>query len=166
MYPPLNATNLLDISHALEAVNVTQLERTSLGAQETDKLGQILTVLNGKIGNLSDSIEQLQTVLDKKGTLGVEAGSYVGNAQDTVTVNFTHPVKFMFIQGAVSSGGKYCSVIPNTFKQCVALYGYTGRMWSFLYNVSFSSGGKSVSISEYNVSGEKYQYYGIVDLST
>lgn len=147
-------------------MNVTQQERTSLGTQETDKLGQILTVLNGKIGDLNDSIEQVQTILDNKGTLGVEAGSYIGNNQDTVTVNFAHPVKFMFVQGTVSGGGKYCSVISNTLNQCVVLYGYTGRMWSTLCNVSFSNGGKSVSISEYNVSGEQYQYYGIVDLST
>ena len=166
MCPPLNATNLLDISHALEAVNVTQQERTSLGAQETDKLGQILTVLNGKIGSLNESIEQLQTVLDKKGTLGVEAGIYVGNDQSTVTISFTHPIKFVFVQGKVPDGNEYCSVICNTFNQYVVVHGYTGRMWSGLYNASFSNGGKSIAIGEYNVSGEQYQYYGIVDLST
>ena len=164
--PPLNATNLLDISHALEAVNVTQQERTSLGAQETDKLGQILTVLNSKIGNLEDSVEQIQTVLEKKGTLGVEAGSYVGNDQATVIVNFTHPVKFMLIQGKVPDGNYYCSIICNTFNEYVVLHGYTGRMWATTYNVSFSNSDKSVSIGGYNVSTNQYQYFGIVDLST
>ena len=165
MSPPLNATNLLDISHALEAVNVTRLERTNLGAQETDKLGQILTVLNGKIGNLNDSIEQLQTTLNQKGILGVESGSYTGNGQSTVTISFTHPIKFMFVQGKSINGGDYCSIICNTFDKFTVLYGYTGRMWSSLFDMSFPNN-KAVVLAEFNATGERYQYYGIVDLST
>lgn len=149
----------------MEAVNVTQQERTSLGAQETDKLGQILTVLNGKIGSLNDSIGQIQTTLNQKGTLGVESGSYTGNGQGTVKISFTHPVKFMFVQGKSINGGDYCSIICNTFNKFTVLYGYTGKMWSSLCDISFSNN-KVVVLAEFNATGERYQYYGIVDLST
>ena len=146
-------------------MNVTRLERTNLGAQETDKLGQILTVLNGKIGNLNDSIEQLQTTLNQKGTLGVESGSYTGNGQSTVTISFTHPIKFMFVQGKTGNGNPCCSIICNTFNKFTILYGYTGKMWCEYYDVSFPNS-KTVVLSGLKEPGEQYQYYGIVDLST
>ena len=56
--PPLNASNLNDISNALQAVNITQQERTTLGAEATDTLGQILAVLKNTTDESIESISQ------------------------------------------------------------------------------------------------------------
>ena len=80
--PPLNATNLLDISHALEAVNITQNQRTSLGVGSTDILGQILEALKAATDNGMSSIQQ---ILSTKGNCNYYMGQYVGNGQ---TVNY------------------------------------------------------------------------------
>lgn len=80
MPPPLNATNLLDIGHALEAVNITQGERSTLGAETTDKLGQILTHI---VQSISEEVEldisSIQTQMNEKGNCIIVSGSYVGN---------------------------------------------------------------------------------------
>ena len=78
--PPVNASNLLDIGHALEAVNITQEERSALGAETTDKLGQILTHIVESInGEVESSISSIQTQVNEKGNCIIVSGSYVGN---------------------------------------------------------------------------------------
>ena len=74
----MNATNLLDISHALEAVNVTQQQRTSLGVGSTDVLGQILEALKTATDNGMSSIQQ---ILSTKGNCNYYMGQYVGSGQ-------------------------------------------------------------------------------------
>ena len=98
--PPLNASNLNDISNALQAVNITQQERTTLGAQATDTLGQILAVLKNAEEETSQSVEQLQqtisSIQSQIGTNKYQTGSYVGNGQSTLTINFDFEPKFYF----------------------------------------------------------------------
>ena len=72
--PPVNASNLNDISNALQAVNITQQERTALGAQANDTLGQVLEMLKTKIDNTQSGLQQ-------KGNCQIMSGSYVGNGQ-------------------------------------------------------------------------------------
>ena len=98
--PPLNASNLNDISNALQAVNITQQERTTLDAEATDTLGQILSVLKNAEDETSQSVEQLQqtisSIQSQIGTNKYQTGSYVGNGQDTLTLNFDFEPKFYF----------------------------------------------------------------------
>ena len=99
--PPLNASNLNDISNALQAVNITQQERTTLGAEATDTLGQILAALktttdesiNQAISQLQQSISSIQTQI---GTNKYYIGSYVGNNQDSVVLTLNYPPKAIF----------------------------------------------------------------------
>ena len=85
--PPLNASNLNDISNALQAVNITQQERTTLGAEATDTLGQILAALktttDGSIESISQDVEEIQQTM---GNVKCVYGSYVGNGQTTLTI--------------------------------------------------------------------------------
>ena len=98
--PPLNASNLNDISNALQAVNITQEERTTLGAEATDTLGQILAALKNAGDETSQSVEQLQqtisSIQSQIGTNKYQTGSYVGNGQSTLTLNFDFEPKFYF----------------------------------------------------------------------
>ena len=85
--PPLNASNLNDISNALQAVNITQQERTTLGAEATDTLGQILAALKNatdeSIENINQDVEEIQQTM---GNVKCVYGSYVGNGQTTLTI--------------------------------------------------------------------------------
>ena len=101
--PPLNATNLLDICHALEAVNITQDERSTLGAEATDKLGQVLQKIvqgtGSDIEEINSAISQLQEQMVEKGNCTIYSGSYVGNGQSTLTITFPQGAspKFLFV---------------------------------------------------------------------
>ena len=76
--PPLNATNLLDICHALEAVNITQEQRTTLEAGTNDALGTILAALKSGIDS---DVSSINSTLNSKGNCNIETGSYTGNGQ-------------------------------------------------------------------------------------
>lgn len=85
--PPLNATNLLDISHALEAVNITQQQRTSLGVGSTDVLGQVLetlkTAFDVDVSDIQSTITQIQSTLLGKGDCSIWVGYYTGTGVAT-----------------------------------------------------------------------------------
>lgn len=89
--PPVNASNLNDISNALQAVNITQQERTALGAQADDTLGQVLEMLKTKI-------DSTQSGLQQKGNCQIMSGSYVGNGQlKTISLTFGFEPDMVFI---------------------------------------------------------------------
>lgn len=89
--PPVNASNLNDISNALQAVNITQQERTALDAQANDTLGQILNILKS-------GIDTAQSELQTKGNCLVQTGSYVGNGQvKTMSITFDFEPDTVFI---------------------------------------------------------------------
>lgn len=96
--PPLNASNLNDISNALQAVNITQQERTTLGAEATDTLGQILAALktatNENIGSINQEIQSIKIQI---GGNKYAVGSYIGNGQDTLSLTFGFTPKAIFV---------------------------------------------------------------------
>ena len=166
--PPLNATNLLDISHALEAVNITQQQRTSLSAESNATLGNILQLIN-------DKIEQLNTTVNKKGSANIEVGSYVGTGTSGVnhkcTLNFSFAPKTVFI-----STQNVNSRAPTTFsfiydnKTCFAVSG-SSELSSYNLDVVWNgnsmswsrtgSGTISEPVLQLNESGKKYFYVAI-----
>lgn len=106
---------MLDIGHALEAVNITQDERSTLGAEAIDKLGQILQKMaqgtDSEIEEINSAISQLQEQLNEKGNCTIITGSYVGNGQYTLTIRFPQGFipKFYFVSrqsnsSAINSG--------------------------------------------------------------
>lgn len=96
--PPLNASNLNDISNALQAVNITQQERTTLGAEATDTLGQILAALKNAIDENIGSINQeIQSIKTQIGGNKYAVGSYIGNGQDTLSLTFGFTPKAIFV---------------------------------------------------------------------
>lgn len=120
--PPVNASNLNDISNALQAVNITQQERTALGAQANDTLGQVLEVLKNQLNTSDSTIEELQTQLATKGNCLIDSGSYIGNGQTTnisITFNF-YPDIIIII---CSSGGAY-NIVDRGYSYVVS----TGSM--------------------------------------
>lgn len=164
----MNATNLLDISHALEAVNITQQQRTSFGVESNATLGNILQLIN-------DKIEQLNTIINKKGSANIEVGSYVGTGTSGVnhkcTLNFSFAPKTVFI-----STQKVDSKAPATFafiydnKRCYAVDGSTelaSHDLDVVWNgnsMSWSrtgSGFISEPVLQLNESGTKYFYVAI-----
>ena len=109
--PPLNASNLNDISNALQAVNITQQERTTLGAEATDALGQILAALktttDGSIESINQEVEEIQQIM---GNTKYEVGSYVGNGTQNVALSFNISPKYMLVfssEPQIESGGSY-----------------------------------------------------------
>lgn len=129
--PPLNASNLNDISNALQAVNITQQERTTLGAEATDTLGQILAALknttDGSIESIGQDIEEIQQTM---GNTKYEVGSYVGNGTQNVTLTFNISPKYMLVfssEPQIESGGSF-------------LYYHWVYDSSKIYNLYYNSG--------------------------
>lgn len=96
-------------------MNITQQERTALGAQASDTLGQILEALKNAI---DANIWSLQT---EKGNCNIQVGSYVGNGQFdnnyaiSLTFNFQPKTVIVFCSESFYSGfGSYST-----------LYGYS-----------------------------------------
>lgn len=143
--PPLNAKNLLDISHALEAVNITQDERSTLGAEATDKLGQILQ----KMAQGTDSkISQIQTLVNEKGDCNIITGQYIGNANGTTSLTMPFlPRLYMD------------STYSNTSEQTICMHIYTGGsyLWSFNFKHNYASG-VSVQCVDCIVTDKKFQF--------
>ena len=145
MPPPLNATNLLDICHALEAVNITQDERSTLGAETTDKLGQVLQ----KIVQGTDSdISQLQTLVNEKGNCNIITGQYVGNANGTTSLSMPFLTR-LYIDSTDSA----------TSSQLICMHIYTGGsyLWSFNFRHNYA-GGVSVQCINCTVTDKKFQF--------
>ena len=145
MPPPLNATNLLDICHALEAVNITQDERSTLGAEITDKLGQVLQ----KIVQGTDSkISQIQTLVNEKGNCNIITGQYVGSASGTTSLSMPFLTR-LFIDSTYS----------NTPDQVICMHIYTGGsyLWSFNFKNDYS-GGVSVQSVNCTVTDRNFQF--------
>lgn len=90
-HPPVNASNLNDISNALQSVNVTQQERTTLGASTTDTLGKMLMLLKSGTDNVRTLVASIQQQL---GTNRYEIGSYIGNGSSTLQIATPFEVKF------------------------------------------------------------------------
>ena len=134
MPPPLNATNLLDICHALEAVNITQDERSTLGAETTDKLGQVLQ----KIVQGTDSkISQLQTLVNEKGNCNIITGQYVGNGS---TTSLSMPfLTRLYIDSTYSN-------VPDPVT-CMHIYTGGSYLWSFNFRNDYSGGVSVLSIN-------------------
>lgn len=85
----MNASNLLDIGHALEALNITQEQRATLEAGTDDALGTILTKI---VDGINNTIDNVNTSINKKGNCSIQYGSYVGNGQ----VGSTTPIRLTF----------------------------------------------------------------------
>lgn len=76
--PPVNASNLLDIGHALEALNITQEQRSTLEAGTSDALGTILAALKTSIDS---DIASINSAVRGKGNCKIASGGYIGNGQ-------------------------------------------------------------------------------------
>ena len=152
MPPPLNATNLLDIGHALEAVNITQGERSTLGAETTDKLGQVLQ----KIVQGTDSkISQLQTLVNEKGNCNIITGQYVGNGNITsLSMPF---LTRLFIDSTYSN-------VPDSV---ICMHIYTGGSYLWLFNFQNNyAGGVSVESVNCIVTDKNFQFSRAAPLKT
>ena len=119
--PPLNATNLLDISHALEAVNITQQQRTSLSVGSTDVLGQILEALKTAT---DDEMSSIQQILSTKGNCNYYMGQYVGNGQLSHMVTLEVEPKLYFASYTIINtpymmvyvgGSNYATTIADSY---------------------------------------------------
>ena len=179
----MNSSNLLDISHALEAVNITQQQRTSLGVGSTDTLGKILgtikAVLDGNITNIQSAISQIQTAMQTKGNCGIEYGNYVGNGQvgtssNTLTFSNT-PLVVMCSRYAINpAGGSSQGFLQgfiyhqgSTVTRCT--YGSISANMNFTQqgnNLSWISTGQNSPEVQCNASGATYYYVALTSLST
>ena len=143
---------MLDICHALEAVNITQDERSTLGAETTDKLGQVLQ----KIVQGTDSkISQLQTLVNEKGNCNIITGQYVGNGNITsLSMPF---LTRLFIDSTYS----------NVSDSVICMHIYTGGsyLWSFNFKNNYA-GGVYVESVNCIVTDKNFQFSRTAPLKT
>ena len=180
--PSLNASNLNDISNALQAVNVTRQERTALGAKATDKLGQILTALktttDKSIESISQNVEEIRQTMGNQieslATLATNSytkiltGSYVGNGQTTVRVPWPNKegrdfdeVKLVFVYSTKQDDYNFgIGVLNKIFLFCGydrrGDYYATYQMWLDDPNYCFKA--ECDSYNEYNINKNVYTY--------
>ena len=169
--PPVNASNLNDISNALQAVNITQQERTALGAQENDTLGQILealkNVVDRDISKVESTISTIQSMLKQKGNCQIKTGSYVGSGTNSPTLNTGfYPMMVVIAtynkSASWSSGDStYILFIRGTNSYYIAADTYSNNS-AYAYYVTFSNNSISWSCSNSyfskNMTGETYFY--------
>ena len=154
---------MLDIGHALEAVNITQDERSTLGAEATDKLGQILTHIVKSINESVESdISSIQTQVNQKGNCNITVGSYVGNNGN---LQITLPIyaKYVIIQYSDARNLVDNTVLAFFIKNInTFIYGSYGYGFN-IYDCSFQEGSLYVNHSTPapNKSNIKYTYIAL-----
>lgn len=147
----MNASNLLDIGHALEALNVTQDERSTLGAETTDRLGQVLQkIVQGTDSNIS----QLQTLVNEKGNCNIVTGQYVGSGSGRTSLQMPFLTR-LYIDSTDS----------NTSDQKICMHIYTGGsyLWSFNFRNDYA-GGVSVENVDCIVTDKNFQFKYYVEV--
>lgn len=151
--PPVNASNLNDISNALQAVNITQQERTALGAQANDTLGQVLEVLksvvDGDISDVKSMIATIQSTLNQKGNTNSYVSSYIGNGQRSLALQLEFEPKFIFFL----SENFQMDERRNTY--CAMVYIYNSPI-TITFISSTSTNGVSFSGTTMNISAPSY----------
>ena len=162
----MNASNLLDIGHALEALNITQEQRATLEAGTNDALGTILTKIVNGINTLIDNVN---TSIGQKGNCFVQYGSYVGNGQ----VGTTHPnsLTFDFIprmffcihnsMETVDSAWRESVIYLDRIDYSVSIYGDTYDYAYFTRNDKTISWYANDNASQLNKNGVTYYYVAI-----
>lgn len=166
----MNASNLLDIGHALEALNITQEQRATLEAGIDDALGTILTKI---VDVLNNKIDDVNTSMNKKGNCSIQYGSYVGNGQVgsttpiRLTFNFA-PKLFLCIDGSVnpSSGGGWMDSTVYLDRPDYSVSVYDSNIGNF-NTIYFTQTDKTLSWwsntagAQLNISGTTYYYVAL-----
>ena len=125
----------------MEAVNITQKQRTSLGVGATDVLGQILEALKAATDNGMSSIQQ---ILSTKGNCNYYMGQYVGNGQSSKYVTLEVEPKLYV--------ASYVGLNDNSYS--IFYVGGSNYATSFTrhytYNVKASMSGTRLKLSDSN----------------
>lgn len=144
----MNASNLLDIGHALEALNITQEQRSTLEAGTSDALGTILAALKTSIDS---DISSINSTLQGKGNCSIEIGSYVGNGQfntyhNTITLNI-EPKAIIFgtINAVETSGNNNATVVAVFLRNMSTAATIIDKSYLYQYSCTPSFSGNTVS---------------------
>lgn len=172
-------------------MNITQQERTALGAQANNTLGQVLEALknatDNDISEIESTISTMQSTLNQKGNCQIMSGSYVGNGQlTTISLTFGFEPDMVFIIPSDRSGfmhpasnASWCfttrstiiwhrkigSYITYSTTQSLGLY-YVALRFSFSNNtLSYScEAGSELTASaadNYNINGVTYKWIAL-----
>lgn len=143
--PPVNASNLNDISNALQAVNITQQERTALGAQANDTLGQVLEAVTSTLQQYTQQqCSNLQTLIWNNYSKFIY-GSYVGAGQPNLTISYQ--------QNGIDTTDAKIAILFRAYSSS-ELYGIP---FSFVFNCT---NGGLCYVLDSRSSGSGYLYYG------
>lgn len=158
--PPVNASNLNDISNALQAVNITQQERTTLGEEATDTLGQILASLKNMTESIGQDVEEIQQTM---GNVKCVYGSYVGNGQTTLTITLGFKPRYIYMLSELpqtDGNNNYIYLVwiyNNRYAYCFGS-GFSGKTISVLNNGFSLSSEPNVGGSILNENAKKVYY--------
>ena len=154
---------MLDICHALEAVNITQGERSTLGAETTDKLGQILTHIVQNINeNVEQDISSIQTQVNEKGNCNIITGQYVGNGNITSLSMPFLPRLYMDSTDLDSSDYVACMHIYTGGSYLWTFYfrnGYAGRVYAFMVDCIVTD--ENFQFNHNTKTGKTYYYIAL-----
>lgn len=168
--PPLNSSNLLDIGHALEAVNITQNDRSALSVGKEDKLGTVLTKLNTALKNFANSSSSSTLTTVGNAFSPICYGSYIGNGGQTARISYRNSyrgamkAKAFIVANSVYADGNFASGIgmcTNNSNTGLMIYGGNNIQENSV-EVTFSVNSISFETREYsgglNDSGKTYTY--------
>ena len=168
--PPLNAANLLDISRALEAVNITQDDRSALSVEQEDKLGTVLTKLNTALKNFANNSSSSTLTTVGNAFSPICYGSYIGNGGRTASISYRNSyrgamkAKAFIVANSVKADGNFASGIGMcTNNSNTGLMIYSGNnIQANSVEVTFSVNSISFETREssggLNNSGKTYTY--------
>lgn len=165
---------MLDIGHALEAVNISQQERSTLEVDVNDKLGQILQKLKTAT---DEELSNINTQLGVKGNCSITTGTYKGNQTESVSIKIPTNTKYVLVNNGDNNenNGYWEHGYAFFFIQSSPLGIYSGGSGSYTmfisYNTTFSSGTLTWKSASYhfkddwdrlmNTNGQTYYYIAI-----
>lgn len=151
--PPLNSSNLNDISNAIQALNISSENRSTLGMSGTQDMQDGLVLLKNAITTMQSDLQEVQTNMAI-----IASGSYVGNNQTSITITFdqlSKQPKIIFINSYTTSGSyrKICCVGIgiNGYVAGIEVYidsddlGRNGCTYAGIYTVAFTTSSVTMS---------------------
>lgn len=165
--PSLNQSNLNDISNAIQALNISAENRTTLGMNDTQDMQDVLVSLKNITSTMQSSLQEVQ-----QNMVFLASGTYVGNNQSSITITFnqlSRKPKIIFIGEYINQNKQECyiGIGMNNFVAGLDIYitnsNTNDATYGGIYSASFTTSSvkmtrKSTYHCELNNSGVTYNY--------
>lgn len=154
--PPLNSSNLNDISSAIQALNISATNRETLGISGSQDMQDALVALKQLIESNTDNIQNIDEQINEINVNMVKSytGMYAGNSQNSITIQTGDITKILVLYIISSSDSNsyasgYCVCNNN---------GVSGEV--FVYYKRGQGYDPEVRTGQFTISGKTINFTG------